>query len=277
MGSKYSQSLNDNNKNDEKNYFQTKDIDDINEDEEVPQYMNYIEDSETAAITAIDDKKKIKNFVEYTFYWKGEGSKIFISTEFLNWKPIPMKKNPDTGIYEKKLNLPKKIIYFKFIIDDIWLCSDQYESKKDEKNNFINNYIDLTNYSNSNTTDTNEEDGKILKDTNKKEYSCRFPSIDELNINPPIIGSYLYKEFNINYQSNQDKLDENNDFLKYNAKNFNNENNTFKKITIFPHEKLMHLCTNFYNKGFNRKKYIQISSTFRNKHKYITYIYFHPT
>ena len=59
-----------------------------------------------------------------------------------------------------------------------------------------------------------------------------------------------------------------------------NENNTYKKILVFPHEKLMHLCPslNELNSKIknNKNDFIKISTTIRNKHKFLTTVYYRP-
>ena len=59
-----------------------------------------------------------------------------------------------------------------------------------------------------------------------------------------------------------------------------NEKNNYKKILVFPHEKLMHLCPSMDEldlKGKNNKNnFIKISTTIRNKHKFLTTVYYRP-
>ena len=91
--------------------------------------------------------------IPFTFEWKENISnakkdlEVMITGSFLNnWKQfIKMDKNPETNIYEFQAYLPKKKHYFKYIINNKWLCSDLYPTMKDEFNN-TNNYIDLTNH-----------------------------------------------------------------------------------------------------------------------------------
>jgi hypothetical protein len=56
-----------------------------------------------------------------------------------------MVKNEETQIFELIVELPKKIHYFKFIVDNKWVCSSQYQTIMDNSHN-QNNFIDLTEY-----------------------------------------------------------------------------------------------------------------------------------
>ena len=91
--------------------------------------------------------------VPFKFEWRENESnskkelEVIITGSFLNnWEQcIKMEKNPETNIYEYYTTLPKEKHFFKYIINNRWLCSDLYPTTKDESNN-INNFIDLTNY-----------------------------------------------------------------------------------------------------------------------------------
>ena len=57
------------------------------------------------------------------------------------------------------------------------------------------------------------------------------------------------------------------------------ENNTYKKILVFPHGKLMHCCPNMNDldiKENNKSNYFRICTTIRNKHKFLTAVYYKP-
>ena len=53
------------------------------------------------------------------------------------------------------------------------------------------------------------------------------------------------------------------------------ENDTFKTIVTISHEKLSHLCFNNEEDNSN-ETYIRTAITQRNKHKFITLVYFSP-
>ena len=112
----------------------------------------------------------------------------------------------------------------------------------------------------------------------KRYYDCKYPLNNELNIVAPIIMTHYIYSFNIDYQSNQDFISVNpsKDFLQYKEKNFNTENNTYKKIMIWPHIKLLHSCSNLEDIKNKEINYFRICVTNRNKHKFLTIIYYKP-
>ena len=98
--------------------------------------------------------------------------------------------------------------------------------------------------------------------------------VHELNSTAPNTIVHYKPSFNIDYQSNQDKIDAKLNF-NYKEKNPLTENNTYKKILICPHEKLMHFCQNI-NDLNNLKRYTKGCTTTRNKHKFLTVVYYRP-
>ena len=81
--------------------------------------------------------------------------------------------------------------------------------------------------------------------------------------------------FDLNNTSNQDYIKNNSNINFY----FNNsrnklENTTFKTIMTISHDKISHLCNSFKND--NNDNYTHISITQRNKHKFLTFIYYSP-
>ena len=247
--------------------------------------------------TEIADKSKNKpDLVKYTFYWKGNCEKVTITGSFLNnWTTyIAMDRNEKTGVFEKTFFLPRTKHQFKFIIGKDWVCSDQYPTVPNEFHS-LNNFIDLTNYllpeitkkEEENKNDKKEKDNNkvIIEEMNiktlqkqKKGYNNKFPLINELNITAPCIIHHYRPTFNINYQSKQNLLQNigKKPNLKYKEKNINTENNTFKKIMVWPHEKLMHICPNIEDLTESNENYFKICTTQRNKHKYLTVVYYRP-
>ena len=84
--------------------------------------------------------------------------------------------------------------------------------------------------------------------------------------------------FFLDYPSRQDfiKQKEGTNFLTYKEKNFNTENNTYKKIMTCPHEKLMHFCVNLDDIKNIDNDFFRLCTTVRNKHKFLTLIYYKP-
>lgn len=204
-----------------------------------------------------DNNEKEKLF-PFKFEWKGLGSSVILAGSFLeNWTKFePMIKNPETEIFEKILNLSKKKHYFKFIVDNKWVCSNQYPTTMDTSNN-QNNFIDLTNYNPPKDLIKIDECKKgdfkihrskviVIEKNDKNGYNNKYPLIHEMNTNAPYTVTHYKPVFDLDYQSRQNKIKKicKKNFLKYCEKNTLTENNTYKKILSCPHEKLLHFCQN---------------------------------
>ena len=294
MGSKYSQ----NNKDEIKPKKIFNIVKDYSiETEELSLSNQTKENTDNSSITMNSEIYDNKNkYIYYKFEWIGKGRNVLLSGDFSdNWKTkIYMKKNEETGIFEVILPLERKKFNFKFIIDGDWVCSKQYQTTYDNHNN-LNNFIDLTNFNKNsikkeknqnninsitcNNQETNNSFSTYKKEEMKKRYyDCKYPLNNELNIVAPIIMTHYIYSFNIDYQSNQDFISVNpsKDFLQYKEKNFNTENNTYKKIMIWPHIKLSHSCSNLEDIKNKEINYLRICVTNRNKHKFLTIVYYTP-
>ena len=294
MGSKYSQ----NNKDEIKPKKIFNIVKDYSiETEELSLSNQTKENTDNSSITMNSEIYDNRNkYIYYKFEWIGEGKNVLLSGDFSdNWKTkIYMKKNEETGIFEVILPLERKKFNFKFIIDGDWVCSKQYQTTYDNHNN-LNNFIDLTNFNKNaikkeknqnninsitcNNQETNNSFSTYKKEEMKKRYyDCKYPLNNELNIVAPIIMTHYIYSFNIDYQSNQDFISVNpsKDFLQYKEKNFKTENNTYKKIMIWPHIKLLHSCSNLEDIKNKEKNYFRICVTNRNKHKFLTIVYYKP-
>ena len=294
MGSKYSQ----NNKDEIKPKKIFNIVKDYSiETEELSLSNQTKENTDNSSITMNSEIYDNRNkYIYYKFEWIGKGRNVLLSGDFSdNWKTkIYMKKNEETGIFEVILPLERKKFNFKFIIDGDWVCSKQYQTTYDNHNN-LNNFIDLTNFNKNaikkeknqnninsitcNNQETNNSFSTYKKEEMKKRYyDCKYPLNNELNIVAPIIMTHYIYSFNIDYQSNQDFISVNpsKDFLQYKEKNFNTENNTYKKIMIWPHIKLLHSCSNLEDIINKEKNYFRICVTNRNKHKFLTIVYYKP-
>ena len=294
MGSKYSQ----NNKDEIKPKKIFNIVKDYSiETEELSLSNQTKENTDNSSITMNSEIYDNRNkYIYYKFEWIGEGKNVLLSGDFSdNWKTkIYMKKNEETGIFEVILPLERKKFNFKFIIDGDWVCSKQYQTTYDNHNN-LNNFIDLTNFNknsikkeknqnniNSITCNNQETNNSFctykIEEKEKRYYDCKYPLNNELNIVAPIIMTHYIYSFNIDYQSNQDFISVNpsKDFLQYKEKNFNTENNTYKKIMIWPHIKLLHSCSNLEDIKNKEKNYFRICVTNRNKHKFLTIVYYKP-
>jgi len=268
-----------------------------------PQFFgtNYDESYSTSQNTQIEEEiiKNTNNEINtkkypFKFEYKGNGKSVLLAGSFLdNWNNIKvMIKNKDTNIFERVVYLTKAKHQFKFIVDNKWFCSNQYPTMPDNQGN-INNFIDLTNYSPPEEIlkeeyrkkleeKKQEKNNKEINHSNNsnKEYTTLKPERNELNMIAPGIIRHYISMFNLDYQSNQNKF-RTKKYLKFKERNTHTENNTYKKILVCPHEKLMHLCPNIddmelkqKNKGDNN--YIKICTTTRNKHKFLTTVYYTP-
>lgn len=249
--------------------------------------------------TSINDLTKIdKNKVSYTFQWKDGGTNVVITGEFLNnWTTfITMIKNPETQVFEYKAELTLTKHYFKYIVDNKWICSSLYETEKDKDGN-LNNYIDLTNYKippeelqtiqskkreitenklkESTVKIKNKNNIKSKEIDRKNKYDCKYPLINELNNMAPNITQHFKPYFCLDYQSNQNRILRGK-YLKYRRGNSTTENNSYKKILDCPHEKLLHLCPNIQDAVKGDKGIMKTSVSIRNKHKLITIVYYKP-
>jgi hypothetical protein len=252
--------------------------------------------SETTENTKVPESNDL---IPFKFEWKESGTDVKISGSFLdNWdRKEPLKFNNETKSYEITLNIPRGLNQFKFIVDDKWVCSKYYKVIKDKSNN-DNNEID-TNAINESTMNSSMNNNNILdiKKTKKKvgkgnnDYNCLIPTKSAVNAEAPIIPLYFRSYINIDFNSNQldkakfnDKLldlseekakdttKENEEMLILNKTKDLLETNTFKSIMTIPHEKLSHLF--LYCDSDN--KYIRNAMTQRNKHKFLTVVYFSP-
>ena len=252
--------------------------------------------SETTENTKIPESNDL---IPFKFEWKESGTDVKISGSFLdNWdRKEPLKFNNETKSYEITLKIPRGLNQFKFIVDNKWLCSKYYKVIKDKSNN-DNNEIDtnatsetstMNSLMNSNILDMKKKKKKLGKGNN--DYNCLIPNKSAVNAEAPIIPWYFRSYINLDFNSNQldetkfnDKLidlseektkekpKENEEMLILNKTKDLLETNTFKSIMTIPHEKLSHLFLNCDSDN----KYIRNAMTQRNKHKFLTVVYFSP-
>ncbi len=154
--------------------------------------------------------------VPFKFEWKEGGNKVTITGSFLsNWTIfIEMVKNPQTGIFEFNINLPKGIHQFKFVVDNVWKCSNNYPFSNDGSGN-MNNVIDLTNYIPPESQEEKKENEEIKdkekekkekKIKGKNEYNCYIPNKNEMNIDAPNIPPHYINYFDIDYNTRQNVI-----------------------------------------------------------------------
>ena len=193
--------------------------------------------------------------------------------------------------YDEHQNLNNFITLYNYSPPKELYIETENDSKNDRSINSNENKNNIDNYNNH----VNKKNQVIFKkeDSKKKPYNCKFPLINELNTIAPTIMSHYKPIFNLNYPSkqvllnkyielmtnNKGKIDNNEKKEKnlvYKEKNFNNENNTYKKIMTCPHEKLMHFCTNLEDLKNINNNFLKVCTTIRTKHKFLTMIYYKP-
>ena len=232
-------------------------------------------------------------FVPFKFEYKEKCDNVQITGDFLdNWKKkLDMLKNKTTGFYEITIKLPRTINQFKFIVNNKWVCSKDYEITKDCYNN-TNNIIDLTyfiptielqNYEKNAIGNNNIDSNKKIvskkekqKNSISNDFGCNYPNLNELNTQAPSISLNYKFPFDINYHSNQKNLKySQKEYLITDDKKLFIENSDFKTIDTFRHEQLLHICSNC---GEDNKDtdYLKPAITYRFKHKFLTIVYFQP-
>ena len=193
--------------------------------------------------------------------------------------------------YDEHQNLNNFITLYNYSPPKELYIETENDSKNYRSINSNENKNNIDNYNNH----VNKKNLVIFKkeDSKKKPYNCKFPLINELNTIAPTIMSHYKPIFNLNYPSkqvalnkyielmtnNKGKIDNNEKKeinLVYKEKNFNNENNTYKKIMTCPHEKLMHFCTNLEDLKNINNNFLKVCTTIRTKHKFLTMIYYKP-
>ena len=233
------------------------------------------------------------------FQWKEGGNNIIITGSFCGWKDrFAMSKNEKNNFYELKLYLPKGEYQFKFIVDNIWKCSNFYPTVTDQNNNtnnILNNTIELNkiikerekerqkekekeiqnkaNISNNNSNlDYNKKSHHQnatmnLSEQMKKNYGNIFPLKEQLNSEPPFLPQHYINPLNLNSCGNIGEKK-----YIYNSLKNNLIRETFKAVKIPTHVYLNHIFSNCKEE----KNYIRNSISFRVRSKFGTIIYFHP-
>lgn len=246
--------------------------------ENINNTFSLIEDQNKSTQTnSIIETKKDK--VKYKFIWKQDSKDVnkdvevlLIGTFLNNWDDfVIMEKNDETKLYEYELYLQRKIHFFKFIVNNKWLCSDLYPTKYDENNN-LNNWIDLTNYQEKKTEDLIQEPRKYIKDINYiKENDLNYSDLEILNNKAPKL-IYYKKGISLYNKSNQDKIGIS---PIYNSYNYGNINACYKKLFPFQSEIIGHLIPEIKDL-ISERNYCRISFTERNKNKLLSLVYYKP-
>jgi hypothetical protein len=204
-----------------------------------------ISNDTTSMVTTQEPVNEIK--VPTIFQWKDGGKMVYVAGSFSNWTQwFVMTKNPNTGIFELSLDLPKGVHQYKFIVDTKWLFSKNQPTCQDEKGN-INNIVDTTSTARPQgekqqvkdivVQEKKTEQIEELKKNLAELYTEYYPSKTEMNLDAPNVPSCYANAFDIDRFSHQHLIG-NSKFLNFSIRNDQNENNSFKNITIIPHVNL---------------------------------------
>ena len=228
---------------------------------------------------------------KYTFIYPDKAQNVKLTGSFCNWNiKYDMIKDPNDNKFKLALPLNNEIYQFKFIVDNEWKYSPNYQTQPDNLGN-INNCIDLTNYfkkeeitkknskdklpliGNENTPKTKEttssdkEENKIIK---RKEsiYDCEYPSDDNI-IPMPLPNKRYYKSFKLDKYSHQNSIG-NQKYLNYDDKISLSYEASSKPIFLLGHVNLNHLIC------FKNKKMITAKNcmSFRYREKACTILYY---
>ena len=228
---------------------------------------------------------------KYTFIYPDKAQNVKLTGSFCDWKiKYDMIKDPNDNKFKLALPLNNEIYQFKFIVDNEWKYSSNYQTQPDNLGN-INNCIDLTNYfkkeeitkknskdklpliGNENapktkeTTSSDKEENKIIK---RKEsiYDCEYPSDDNI-IPMPLPNKRYYKSFKLDKYSHQNSIG-NQKYLNYDDKISLSYEASSKPIFLLGHVNLNHLIC------FKNKKMITAKNcmSFRYREKACTILYY---
>ena len=263
-----------------------------------------------------NNEEKYKKRVPTLFEWKDGGETVLITGSFCDWNQrFILNKNKYTDNFDLLLYLPEGKYEFKFIVDNNWVCSNYYNKITDEKNN-TNNIIDNTNYyrndnqipkinsyKSNNSNDSNYEiknnssKSNDIKKFCEQNYGNNYPEYSMFNKTPQFIPNYYKYNMNLDFNTNQFKIC-NNEYIDLND-NKNLINNEYKSITIMPNIFVNHLymkCEKIqkqkdnnnysnmlipdnYDEIYNKqkhKKYAKITTTIRVRRKFTTIVYVKP-
>ena len=240
-----------------------------------------------------EKKEEMNNNInnKYIFIYPDEAQNVKLTGSFCDWKiKYDMIKDPNDNKFKLALPLNNEIYQFKFIVDNEWKYSSNYQTQPDNLGN-INNCIDLTNYfkkeetikknskdklpliGNENapktkeTTSSDKEENKIIK---RKEsiYDCEYPSDDNI-IPMPLPNKRYYKSFKLDKYSHQNSIG-NQKYLNYDDKISLSYEASSKPIFLLGHVNLNHLIC------FKNKKMITAKNcmSFRYREKACTILYY---
>ena len=244
-----------------------------------------------------------QNKISTKFEWREGGEEVLITGSFCEWnEKFNMNKNDSNGFFELKILLPKGKYEFKFVVDGVWRCSNNYPQINDNRGN-VNNYIDIDN---SNKEKESPKKRQIEPNNNKlvnieefkKCYTNNYPNKSLLNNNAPKLPDVYNFLMNINDNSNQKyigtkkfldirKLDMNESFKSVKQPYHSYLNHIFSKsstceIQVEEENKYRNIRYNnnnsIYKNGYknNKNTNFGINCCFKTGNKCISIVYYCP-
>ena len=213
---------------------------------------------------------EVNKRVPYTFIWREGGEQVTLTGNFASWNQFfNMSKNKD-GNFTCTIPLNKEKIQFKFVVDNVWKCSLDYETMDDGHYN-TNNIIDLTNFKDEDEEKKKNSSKKLIKIDEDYNHNLNIKR-NQFKLNPPNCPFAYKKIYNSMNNENQKKIGKKKfyDYKQY-ERNIN-ENNSYKKLLSPLHVNINHIQNGIYYKN----NYTRIGITTRFRQKYTTFVYIKP-
>ena len=241
--------------------------------------------SQSGNSSTSDKVENISNDIKIPtlFQWKEGGNNIVITGSFCGWsRQFSMLKNKNNNFYELLLYLPKGEYQFKFIVDNVWKCSNYYKTVTDTNGN-TNNYLDNTiefskkilekqnkkiiNEKKGNFDFNNNSNNINLEEQMKKYYGIYYPERDFLNVEPPKLPQSYVSPINLcNFGNIGEKK------FVYDKMRNNLIKVCFKEIKSPSHIYLNHIFSNCKESD----NYIKSNITIRVRSKFTSIVYYSP-
>ena len=211
---------------------------------------------------------KRKKLYPIIFKWEGEAEKVYLTGSFCDWITFyEMEKNENEFFFT--LFLEKGIYQYKFKVDSIWKCNNNFPTCND-KNGNVNNYINVIEKKIEEIT----TDFSTSSISDNKEDICLYNSFEELSKIFNKTEEKIHKEdtydMSRNNFSNDEELDKEEDALN----NFNNH--SFKQVSLVRNEFIDHLNVKQTCSKSKNPNCIISSCSIRLKFKIATFVYYKP-
>lgn len=218
----------------------------------------------------IHSNKKTKRTVPTIITWNKGGQNVYLTGTFNNWSvKIPLNKSQTD--FSTVVNLPVGTHRFKFIVDDVWKCSDDLPTASDVDGNLIN-YVEVTDDDKQINVFNENCDSFGYSESPTEEYTNEIP-----NYLTSIIPNYYSDNINTDYEYNEDEqpplLPPHLERVLLNVSH-KNEDPSKEDPMILPvpnHVVLNHLYTLSIRDGV-----MALGTTTRYRKKYVTTLYYKP-